>query len=118
MRKGGGKPNKTPSLKEPSSKITTHLEMEATCALYNASDTLYLQKESNIDKGGLPVPFLIFSHLCHVSTLMKEAIDLLVKTPKNFYGKEKHIHWVTVTIKPFLQQSCQCCSHPTSKTCR
>jgi hypothetical protein len=39
--------------------------MEAICALYNAIDTLYLQKESNIDKGALPVAFVIYAMLAH-----------------------------------------------------
>jgi len=41
-KKKGDKPNKTPSLKEPSPAITTHLKMEATYNLYKAIDTLYL----------------------------------------------------------------------------
>jgi hypothetical protein len=39
--------------------------MEATCTFCNAIDTLYLQKESNIDKGGLLVPFVIYAMLAH-----------------------------------------------------
>jgi len=38
----GGKPNKIPSLEEPSLALTTRLEMEAVCTLYNAINTLYL----------------------------------------------------------------------------
>jgi hypothetical protein len=106
--------------------------MEATCTLCNVIDTLYLQKETNIDKGGLLChwhslstkgkqhrsrrAYSAFCCLCHVSILMKEAINLPVKTSKNLYGKrEKHIHWVMVVIKPFLQQSYQCHSHPHKK---
>jgi hypothetical protein len=65
LKKGGGKPNKTPSLKEPSPAITTCLEMEATCTLCNAIDTLYLQKESNTNKGRLLVPFVVYAMLAH-----------------------------------------------------
>jgi hypothetical protein len=36
----GGKPDKTPSLDEPSLAVIARFEMEATCALYNVIDTL------------------------------------------------------------------------------
>ncbi len=40
---------------------------------------------------------------CHVHTSMKKVVDLLVKTPKNLYGKrDKPIRWVIITIKSFL----------------
>jgi hypothetical protein len=39
----GGKLDKTPSLEEPSPTITTHLKMEAACALCKAIDTLSIK---------------------------------------------------------------------------
>ncbi len=36
---------------------------------------------------------MLFCYPCHVNTLMKKVVKLLVKTPKNFYDKrKKYVH--------------------------
>jgi hypothetical protein len=48
---------------------------------------------------------------------MKKVVKLLVKTPKNLYGKKKkHVQWVMVVIKAFLHLSHHSNSHPTRKS--
>jgi hypothetical protein len=47
---------------------------------------------------------------------MKKVVSLLMKILKNLYGKkEKHIYWVTVTIKSFLNLSRQKHNFPMRK---
>jgi hypothetical protein len=47
---------------------------------------------------------------------MNKIVGLLVKTPKNLYGKrKKHVRWVTVPIKAFLHLSRDCSKHPMRK---
>lgn len=63
----------------------------------------------------------LFGTLCcphHVNTSMKKVVNLLLKTPKNLYGKrKKHVHWVIVMMKSLLHLSCHCHNHPTKKSC-
>jgi hypothetical protein len=88
--------------------------MEATCALYNATDISIHKKKATLIKkvsNALCCP-------CHVNTSMKKVEGLLVKTLKTLYDKrEKHMRWVTVTIKFFFHLSQQCHNHPMKKTC-
>jgi hypothetical protein len=48
--------------------------MEAVCTLYNAINTLYLQKEHNTDNGGFLVPFVVHTMLAHQ---WKKVVDML-----------------------------------------
>jgi hypothetical protein len=50
---------------------------------------------------------------------MKKVVELLVKTPKNLYGKKKkHVQWVMVVIKAFLHLSHHCNNHPQERVAR
>ncbi len=105
----GGKPDKTPSLKNPYVAVTASLRMEVACALCNAIDTLCIKRKQHWLKSALCC-------LCHVNTWMKEAVRLLMKTPKNLVGKsKKHICWVMMALKTFPHLNCQCWNHPTKK---
>jgi hypothetical protein len=65
----GGTLKTTPSLEESSLAIMAHFEIDAAYAHYNAIDTLYLKKHSNLKKSGY--------YLNHVNTTMEKLADLL-----------------------------------------
>jgi hypothetical protein len=62
LEKGGGKPDKTPSLEEPSPAITVCLEMEVTCTLCKGTDTPPFLKNTTLLKEGLR--YLLLSMPC------------------------------------------------------
>jgi hypothetical protein len=61
--------------------------MEVACIFFKTTNIFYLKKKCKTNKGRLS--FGAPCYPCHVSILMKKIIGLLVKTPKNLYGKRK-----------------------------